>query len=56
MHVDQRILQQRHTPQGTFTILPTEFINLPTETGPGGMPPPHTHTHAHPQPRAWRED
>ena len=52
MHVDQRILQQRHTTQGNFTILPTEFVNLSTETGPRGChPPPHTHTHT-PQRRA----
>ena len=35
MHVDQRILQQRHTPQGNVTILPTEIVDLPTETGLG---------------------
>ena len=39
MHVDQRILQQQHTPQGNCTILPTEAANLPTETVPGGHPP-----------------
>ena len=38
MHVDQR----RRTPQGNFTILPTEVVNLLTETGPGVMSdPPH---------------
>ena len=34
MHVEQRILHQRNTPQGNFTILPTEVADLPTETGP----------------------
>ena len=33
MHAEQRILQQRHTPQGNVTILPTEMVDLPTETG-----------------------
>ena len=33
MHVEQRILHQRNTPQGNFTILTTEVANLPTETG-----------------------
>ena len=43
MHVEQRILHQRNTPQGNFTILPTEVANLLTETGSGGgvAPPPH---------------
>ena len=44
MHAKQGILHQRHTPQGDFTILPTEAANLPTETGLGGYrtptPPP----------------
>ena len=40
MHVDQRILQQRHTPQGNFTILPTEVAKFPTETGSGGYRTP----------------
>ena len=44
MHVEQRILHQRDTPQGNFTILPTEVANFPTETGSGGCrTPPHTH-------------
>ena len=40
MHVEQRILHQRNTPQGNFTILPTKVANLPTETGSGGVAPP----------------
>ena len=40
MHVDQRILQQRHTPQGNVTILPTEILDLPTEIGLGGCHTP----------------
>ena len=40
MHVEQRILRQRNTPQGNFTILPTEVANLPTETGSGGCRTP----------------
>ena len=48
MHVEQRILRQRNTSQGIFTILPTEVANLPTEQAQGGVaPPPHTHTHTH---------
>ena len=43
MHVEQRILHQRNTPQGKFTILPTKVTNLPTETGSRGVAsPPHT--------------
>ena len=36
IHVELRILHQRSTPQGNFTILQTEVTNLPTETGSGG--------------------
>ena len=43
MHVEQRILHQRNTPLGNFTILPTEVANLPTKTGSGGVAP-STHT------------
>ena len=44
MHVEQRILHQRLTPQGNITILPTEVANLPTEAGSGGVShPPPTH-------------
>jgi len=43
IHVEQRILHQRSTPQGNFTILPTEVANLPTETGSGGVLHPPTH-------------
>ena len=35
MRVEQRMHRQ-NTPQGNFTILPTEVANLPTETGSGG--------------------
>ena len=38
-------MHQQNTPQGNFTILPTEVANLPTETGSGGVAPPHTHKH-----------
>ena len=44
MHTEQRILQQRHAPQGNFTILPTAVVNLPTKTGSGwgwGVTPPN---------------
>ena len=40
MNVDQRILHQRHTPQGNLTSLPTEAANVPIETGPEGCHPP----------------
>ena len=40
IHVDQRVLQQRHIPQGNFTNLPTEVVNFQTETDPGGVTPP----------------
>ena len=35
MHVEQRILHQRNTPQGNFTILPTEVANLPPPPSAG---------------------
>ena len=40
IHVDQHSLQQRLTPQGNFTILPTDVVTLPTETGLGECHPP----------------
>ena len=40
MRVEQRMLHRQNTPQGTFTILPTEVANLPTETGSGGVSHP----------------
>ena len=41
MRVEQRMHRQ-NTPQGTFTILPTEVANLPTETDRGVVSrPPH---------------
>ena len=42
MHVEQRILRQRNTPQGNFTILPTELADLPTEQAQGGVTPNKT--------------
>ena len=41
MHLEQGIVHQRHTPQGNFTILPTEIANLSTEIDSGGaeLPP-----------------
>ena len=39
MHVEQRILHQRNTPQGNFIILPTEVANLQTETSSGVRTP-----------------
>ena len=52
MHVEQRILHQRNTPQSNLTTLPTEVANLPTEAGSGSVAPPrsHTHTHTHKHP------
>ena len=42
MRVEQRMLHRQNTPQRTFTILPTEVANLPTETGSGGGSHPLT--------------
>ena len=47
MHVEKRILHQRHTPEAAN--LPTQVANLSTETGPGEVShlPSHTgHTHS----------
>ena len=49
MRVEQRMLHRQNTPQGTFTILPTEVANLPTETGSGVCrTPPHIPLSARP--------
>ena len=47
MYVEKRIFYQQHTPQGNFTIFPTEVATLSTETGSGGCRPP-TKTQAQP--------
>ena len=48
MSADGKLLT--HTPEGNFTILPTEVVNLPIETGPGGcQTPAHPLTHDLPQ-------
>ena len=41
MHVEQRILHQRHIPEAA--TLATQVANLPTETGPGEVSNPPYH-------------